>query len=186
MSANHWIELKRTDFLATIRSIEPPKRPKVLREAECQIGLVNGQLVLAIQGASAVAAAIGHWPGIASVGLPYLLSFLVARPVEAVVRIVMVGERLHIGTARIPARWSDSNDLLTGVHLDDYAKSANSIDLIKFKCRKCRRKQGVAFASVPSGPGTTDQIKRILKTGEPLGHGFGCLVCGHTWDQQAV
>jgi hypothetical protein len=186
MSAHHWIELKRTDFLAAIRSIEPPKHPKVLREAECQIGLVNGQLVLAIQGASAVAPSIGHWPGIASVRLPYLLSFLVARPVETVVRIVLVGERLHIGSARIPARWADSNDLLTGAHLDAYAKSANSIDLIKFKCRKCRRKQGIAFASVPSGPGSTDAIKRILKTGEPLGHGFGCLVCGHTWDKQSV
>lgn len=186
MSSPHWIELKRTDFLSAITSIKPTLRVKSAPERELQIGLVNGQVVFSIQGASSSKPAKGDWPGLACTRLEYFLTFLIAKPPESQVRITFSDGKIQLGTSRFPAEWVDSNDLFTESQLHQHAVMPAKENILKFKCPKCRRKQGVAFASLSPGPFVTDEIRALLSAGASLGHAFGCLSCGNSWEEQAV
>ena len=186
MSTEKWVELKRTDFLAAIQSIKPAVRIKSAPARELQIGLVNGQLVFSVEGASARAPATGHWPGLASLRLAYFLTFLVAKPTERLVRITFADEKVSVSSARFPAQWSDTSALPTGEQLLQHAASPPKENILRFKCPKCRRVRGVAFDSISSGPFVTDTVKDMVLAGESLGHGFGCLSCGRTWENQNV
>lgn len=181
-----WIELKRTDFLSALKDIKPSLRVKGAPERDLQIGLVNSQIVLSVQGKSVSRPAKGDWPGLASLRLAYFLTFLVAKPAESIVRISFIEGKIYTSSARFPAQWVDSNDLLTVTHLNHHASTPTKENTLKFKCPKCKLKQGVAFFSLTRGPFMTEKIKEILTEGESLEHGFGCLSCGKTWATQPI
>jgi hypothetical protein len=186
MTNNPWIELKRTEFLSALKEIKPSFRVRGAPERELQIGLVNSQVVFSVQGASVSRPAVGDWQGLASLRLAFFLTFLVAKPAESMVRISFVDGKIHASSARFPAKWVDSNDLLTVTHLNDHAKTPTKEETLKFKCPKCRRKQGVAFFSISQGPFMTDMVREMVTTGESFDHGFGCLSCGKTWATQSL
>jgi hypothetical protein len=186
MITEKWIELKRTDFLSAIQSIKPTGRTRGAPARELQIGLIKGQLVLSREGAFASAPATGDWPGLASLHLAYFLTFLVAKPTECMVRITFSDEKISVSSARFPAKWSRTRALPTKEQLLKHAALPIKEDVLRFKCPKCRRIQGVAFDSISAGPFAADSVKRMMIAGESQGHGFGCLSCGWTWENQTV
>jgi hypothetical protein len=186
MSTEKWIELKRTDFLSAIQSIKPTGRTKGAPTRELQIALLNGQLVFSTEGAFASAPATGDWPGLAILRLSYLLTFLVAKPTESMVRITFSDEKISVSSARFPAKWSRTRALPKREQLLKHAALPRREDVLRFKCPKCRRIQGVAFDSISIGPFAADTVKRMVIYGESQGHGFGCLSCGWTWENQTV
>jgi hypothetical protein len=186
MITEKWIELKRNDFLTVIQSIKPTVRIKSAPARELQIGLVDGKLVFSVEGASASAPATGHWPGLASLRLAYFLTFLVAKPTERLVRIAFADEKVSVSSARFPAQWRDTNALPVGEQLLQHAASPPKEKILRFKCPKCRRVRGVGLYTISAGPFVADAVKDMVLAGESLGHGFGCLNCGRTWEYQAV
>lgn len=186
MQTEHWIELKRTDFLAALKAVKPTVRVKNSPERELQIGLVNGLAIFSVQGASASMPATGSWPGLASIRLIYFLTFLVAKPVESIIRISYSEEKIKVSSARFSARWADNNDLLTIEQLGQHSTTPTKENILKFKCPKCRRKQGVPLHSLPSGPFASNEAIKMLASAEENDHGFACTSCGATWAEQAV
>lgn len=127
----------------------------------------------------------GEWLGLVTVKLMYLITFLVAKPVEDVVRLSFLDGRLHVSYGRFVAKWS--NNLI----LQDSAFHASKVtpptgNVVKFKCTKCRRMQGRAFDSLIDGAKSMASIKTLVDSGVRMGHGFGCLACGHTWLNQVL
>ncbi len=186
MNSPYWIELKRTDFLDALKSLKLALRVKGSPARDLQIGLIDGEVVFSVQGGTASSPASGNWPGLASLPLTYFLTFLVAKPSENPIRMTFADGKVHLSTARFPAKWVDSNDLLTGEQLHEHAVMPGIEEILKFKCPKCRRKKGVAFVSLSAGSFTPDGIKNMLHAGESLGHAFGCLACSATWVEQVV
>lgn len=186
MSNEYWIELKQTDFLAALQALKPTLSVKNAPERELQIGLINGQAVFTIQGASASKPATGSWPGLAGIRLAYFLTFLVAKPPENSIRITYADGKIKVSSARFSAKWVNSNDLLTGEQLHQHARTPTKENILKYKCPKCRRKQGLPLHSLPSGPFATSETKKLLAEAEKLGHGFACTSCGTTWAEQVV
>jgi hypothetical protein len=80
--------------------------------------------------------------------MKYFLTFMIAKPVENVVRISFVDGKIHASSARFTANWVNSNDLLTVTNLNDHAKASTKEEILTFKCPKCRSKKGVAFFSI--------------------------------------
>ena len=184
MKTAPWIELKRTDFLAALKVLKPINRIR-LGDRVLQIGYVDHQVVFTVDGGSSVKPAQGDWPGLVTVKLMYLLTFLVAKPAEDVVRLSFLDGRLHVSSGRFVAEWS--NNLI----LQDSAFHASKVtpptgNVVKFKCTKCRRMQGRAFDSLIDGAKSMASIKTLVDSGVRMGHGFGCLACGHTWLNQVL
>lgn len=186
MNTEHWLELKRTDFLAALQSLKPSTRIKNSPERDLQIGLINGQAIFSVQGASSSKPAKGSWPGIANIRLMYFLTFLVAKPSESTIRISYADEKIKVSSARFPAKWIDSNDLFALEQLDQHANTPTKENTLKFKCPKCRRKQGVPLHSLPPESFASIEIKKLMALAEKLEHGFACTSCGATWAEQTV
>lgn len=186
MSTECWIEMKRTDFLGAIQSLKPTARIKSAPERELQIGLVDGQAVFSTQGASASVAAYGSWSGIACTRLAYFLTFLVAKPTESIIKIIYEDGKLRVSSARFPSKWADSEERETSDLLSQHTITPKKENILKYKCPKCRRKQGVALDSLERGPFASEEVKRLFVAAEAVHHGFGCLSCGNTWADQYV
>jgi hypothetical protein len=184
MQTDPWIEVKRTDFLAALKVLKPANRIRIA-DRELQIGYVDQKVVFTVDGGSSVKPAQGDWPGLAMVKLMYFLTFLAAKPVEEVVRISYVDGRIHASSGRLAAQWSD-NVMLSNLALHADVATPPSGHVVKFKCPKCRRMQGMAFDSLFSGSMAKASIKTMVDAGVRKGHGFGCLVCGHTWANQVL
>lgn len=186
MNAAHWIELKRTDFLDVLQKLKPSLRVKNSPDRDLQIGLVNGHAIFSVQGASASKPAKGSWPGLAQTRLMNFLTFLVAKPTESTVRISFEKGKIKVSSARFSAKWSKSDDLLTIEQLDQHSSTQTKENILKFKCPKCRRKQGVSIHSLASGLFASSEDKKLMSIAEKLNHGFACKSCGATWDEQIV
>jgi hypothetical protein len=184
MSQPIWLELKRTDFLAALQEIKPTLKVKSAPERQLQIGYVDGRVVFSIQGALASKPAAGDWPGIAQVRLDQFLSFLIAKPTEPVVRIAIVGEKLHVATARFAVTWDSTGGPLAQSELARHARSTPKELRIKLRCPICDRVQGVSFDWYAVGPLGDAKVMELVHKGQQLGHGFGCLRCGGTWNDQ--
>ena len=186
MNFEYWIELKRADFLSALKTLKPTLRVKSAPPRELQIGFEDSQVIFAIQGNSATKPATGNWPGLAEIKLSYFLSFLVAKPIENEIRIKFINQKIYISSAIFPAKWIFSEDSSIREKLHAHSSTPGIENVLKFKCQKCRKKQGVAFVSLSTGPLANESIKDFIKNADMLGHGFGCLSCGNTWDEQEV
>lgn len=184
MQTAPWIEVKRADFLAALKDLKPANRIRI-GDRELQIGYVGGRVVFTVDGGSSVKPAQGDWPGLATVKLMYFLTFLVAKPVEEVVRISYVDGRIHASSGRFAAQWSE-NVMLSDLALHASTATPPTGHVVKFKCPTCRRMQGMAFDSLFSGSMAKASIKTMVDAGVRKGHGFGCLACGHTWAHQVL
>jgi len=186
MENDYWIEIKRKDFLDALKEIKPALRVRGAPERELQIGLVNSQLIFSVEGAFASRPAKGNWPGIASTRLAYFLTFLAANPAEASIRISYQDQKIRASTAVFTSKWRHSNDLYTGDLLHTHSTSQAAEKAPKFICPVCHKKQGVPIDSLPRGVFTDYKSRRLEKTADSLGHGFGCKACGHTWEEQVL
>lgn len=186
MNDECWIEIKRADFLNAIQSLKPTARIKSAPERELQIGLVDDQAVFSTQGASVSISACGNWSGIVCIRLTYFLTFLVAKPSESIVKIIYKDGKLRVSSARFPSKWVDSEEREITELLSQHTNMPKKENILKYKCPKCRRKQGVALDSLESGPFASEEVKRLFEVAESVHHGFGCLSCGNTWADQYV
>ena len=186
MNTEQWLELKRTDFLSMLKDIKPGLRVKNAPERDLHLSFENDHLVMSVQGGIAKRPANGHWTGIASTKLSYFLSFLVGIPSESVIRISFSGGKLKVSTARFKASWSELSDHRLDNEQAKHAALPVQEAILKFKCPKCRRKQGVSLDALSTGLIIPEQFKLLFDTAGNLGHGFGCMVCGCTWDMQAT
>lgn len=185
MQSAPWLEIKTTDFLAALKAIKPTRTIKMLGDQQLQIGFVGGQVVFAVDGGTASRPAQGDWPGLATVKLLHLLSFLKVKHVESVIRFSFVDGRIHVGSARFAALWA-SNQMIADLTVQSNASTAPSGHQVRFKCPHCKKMQGVSFDSLFYGPMAKATIKSMVDEGSRLGHGFGCLLCGKTWANQHV
>lgn len=186
MNTEQWLELKRTDFLSVIKAIKPTLRVKNAPERDLHLSFENDHIVMSVQGGIAKTPANGHWTGIASTKLSYFLSFLVGIPSESVVRISFSDGKLKVSTARFKASWAELSDQRRDIEQAKHAALPVQEAILKFKCPKCRRKQGVSLDALSTGLIITEEFKLLFATAKNLGHGFGCMVCGCTWDVQST
>lgn len=181
-----WIELKRTDFLSILKAVKPTLRVKSAPDRDLQISFENNHLVMSVQGDIAKKPAKGQWRGIASTKLSYFLTFLVATPDETIVRISFADDKVKVSSARFKASWVDLPDTQNNTEQNKHAALPVNELILKFKCPKCRRKQGVALEALTTGLIIADEIKTLFEAANAEGHGFGCLSCGKTWDEHLV
>ena len=186
IQTDFWIELKRADFLEALKTIKPTHRVKSAPERELQIGLINQQVILSIQGSSTSKPALGNWPGVASVRLAYFLTFLIAKPTEKITRITFKADKIHVSSARFAAQWMDSGEVETCEQLNLHANTLAKENTIKYKCKSCRRKQGIPLYNILSSAFLSDKFKKILLDVEKNDHGFICISCGNTWAEQVT
>lgn len=181
-----WLEMKRTGFLEALRSLKPAPRVRSSPERQLQIGFGNGFAVFAVEGASTSVAANGDWPGLASVRLAHFLAFLIAKPIDPVVRITFTDNKIFIEAARIHAEWTQLKTKSALQQLDRHRQTPAKENRFRFTCPNCNRKQGVAVESLSPSSLASEPVKALLKAAGYLNHGFGCLRCGSTWESQIV
>jgi DNA-directed RNA polymerase subunit M/transcription elongation factor TFIIS len=181
-----WIELKRTDFLSILKTIKPTLRVKSAPDRNLQIGFENNHLVMSVQGETARKPAKGDWNGIASTKLYYFLTFLVAIPEEPTVRISFLDEKIKVSTAKFKATWAELPGAAISSEQAKHAALPVKEVVLKFKCPKCRRKQGVVLEALTTGLIIPEEFKTLIASAKSAGHGFGCLSCGKTWEEQVI
>jgi hypothetical protein len=186
VNSEHWIEMKRADFLNALQLLKPTARITSALERELQIGLIKGQAVFSVQGASESMEASGSWAGIACTKLAFFLPFLAVKPAASDVRIIFQDGAIFVCSARFPAKWAESNERETAERLSQHKAMPAKENILKFKCRQCHKKQGVALDSLEYGPFSSEEVRRLFEAAELVNHGFGCLSCGMTWMDQVA
>lgn len=186
MGTEQWLELKRTDFLSVLKAIKPTLRVKGAPERDLKLSYENDHLVMSIQGGIARTPAKGPWNGIACTKLSYFLSFLLGKPSETIIRISFSENKLKVSTATFKASWSDLPERHLGIEQAKHTALPVNEVILKFKCPKCQRKQGVAIDALTTGILIPENFKTLHTTAHKNDNGFGCLLCGWTWAEQSI
>ena len=181
-----WLEMRRTGFLEALKAIKPTLRVASAPERQLQIGYLEGRAVFAVEGTKSSVEASGQWPGIACVRLSHFLAFLVAKPGEPLVHMSYANSKIVLGTARINAEWLSAKNTSSSAQLERHAVTPTKENVLRFKCPSCRRKQGVAIDSLSTSAFASPAVKALLAEARQAQHGFGCLSCASTWDEQIV
>lgn len=185
MTAQGCLEIQKAELLAALKSIQK-KVKDVKGEQTLHIGFVDDQAVLSTPGMRVAIAASGDWPGMASIKLTHMLSFLVGEPAGTLLQMSYADSKLRIGTSRLPAHWTAADPEVAGKELSKHGRLPSSTLIMRFKCPGCKKKQGIALDSADAGPLASEALKQLIKQAEITDDGFGCLSCGHTWADQVV
>lgn len=175
-----WIELSRNDFLDAIKQIKPGRMLKSFLLRELQIGLVNGEAIFAVEGASTRRPAQGCWNGFACLAYGMLYPYIKVRPDTDPVRLTFENGRLKIGTTRFQARWIEASPWISEMALDAHFFGPITSHQ-KLYCPRCGKREGMSRGALLDLPVRSPALEDLLNLLEAHDASHGCVLCRYSW-----
>ncbi len=181
VEGNIWMELSRDNFVHALKTLSPGRITKALMSKELQIGLVNGEAVFCIQGASTRCQASGQWNGF--VCLPYgsLSPYVRVPPDKDPVRLTFETNRLKLGGSRYPARWIDASPWISDMALTAHLFGPDEQPGAALQCPMCGKHSVLSRGGLLTKIVRTSREESMLNLLERYDATHACSGCRYGW-----
>ena len=167
------------EFLTVLKRLKPKRTTKATLAEEMYIALFNGEAIFCVRGIQTKCIVEkGHWFGYISVNSGVIQSFLSARPVGSIVKMMVRDNLFQIENLKVPCKTMRSPEWITAMsleaHLHDDTKKPSPNEPLY--CPHCGKKRGH-----PLDINLTQQIQ--LGDTMPSKHSTSrrCQSCKHEW-----
>jgi hypothetical protein len=177
-----WLDLLTNDFVDALNRLKPKRRGKAsIAYLDTQISLIDGEAIIAVNGAITNCPGTGDWRGFVCVSYGFLLPFIKVKPTTERLRLEFEGGKLKIETAKITAHWSETSPWVMHQLAEGYVKKL-SPDMTNYRfCSACGKHKGIDLQDVQNRTRPTPAEKTLIDLYKTTKATHGCMDCGHGW-----